>query len=205
VSGRAGPAIAVGSTPVALAVSGASVWVADEYSGSVSRIDARRAIVAGSTPVGGGPTALVAAGGRIWVGTRALDAHRGGTLVPLHTRPLSMDTAEQVDLPPMQSNGMTNDALLAFARVGEMEQLVPDLALSVPVSADGGTSYTFQLRPGIHYSDGRLVRPEDFRRAIERLFRVEAPWSRHYSSIARTTARHATRCDPSPASDVRDA
>jgi peptide/nickel transport system substrate-binding protein len=195
VSETAGPAVAVGSTPVALAVSGASVWVADEYSGYVWRIDARGAPVAHPIPVGGAPTALVAAGGRIWVGTRGLDAHRGGTLVLLHTRPLWMDTAEQTDLNPYQSNGMTNDALLAFTRVGGTEQLVPDLALSVPVPADGGTSYTFRLRPGLRYSDGRLVRPEDFRRAIERLFRVNAGWSRNYTSIAGTTACTVSRCD----------
>jgi peptide/nickel transport system substrate-binding protein len=205
VSETAGPAIAVGNTPVALAVNGASIWVADEYSASVSRIDARRTTVARSTPVGGGPTALAVAAGRVWVGTRALDAHRGGTLVLLHTRPLWMDTAEQVDMPPNQSNGMTNDALLAFVRVGEAQQLVPDLAVSVPVPADGGTSYTFRLRPGIRYSDGRLVRPEDFRRAIERLFRVKAPWSRNYSSIAGTTACTVSRCDLSRSIVVDDA
>src|SRR5262249_12182894 len=160
-SGRAGPAIAVGNTPDALAVSGGSVWVADVYSGSLSRIDAQSGTVAHSTPVGGGPTALVAAGGRVWVGTRALDAHRGGTLVLLHNRPLWMDTQEQVDMPPNQSDGLTNDALLANARVGESAQLVPDLAVSVPAPGDGGTTYTFRLRSGIRYSDGRFVRPED--------------------------------------------
>src|SRR5262249_51499494 len=134
-------------------------------------------------------------GGRVWIGTRDLAAHHGGTLVLLHTRPLWMDTAEQVDMPPEQSNGMTYDALLAFVRVGETEQLVPDLALSAPVPADGGTSYTFRLRPGIRYSDRRLVRPEDFRRAIERLFRVNAGWSRNYMSIVGTAACSVSRCD----------
>jgi peptide/nickel transport system substrate-binding protein len=125
--------------------------------------------------------------------------------VLLHTPPLWMDTAEQVDMPPEQSNGMTNDALLAFTRVGGTEQLVPDLALSVPVPANGGTSYTFRLRPGIRYSDGRLVQPEDFRRAIERLFRVDAPWSRNYTSIAGTTACTVNRCDLSRSIVVDDA
>ena len=53
--------------------------------------------------------------------------------------------------------------------------------------------------------DGRLVRPEDFRRAIERLFRVDAPWSRNYSSIAGTTACTVTRCDLSRGIVVDDA
>jgi peptide/nickel transport system substrate-binding protein len=47
-------------------------------------------------------------------------------------------------------------------------QVVPDLAVSLPSPTDGGTTYTFQLRRGIHYSNGELVRPEDFRRALER-------------------------------------
>jgi peptide/nickel transport system substrate-binding protein len=47
-------------------------------------------------------------------------------------------------------------------------QVVPDLAVSLPSPTDGGTTYTFQLRRGIRFSDGELVRPEDFRRALER-------------------------------------
>ena len=47
-------------------------------------------------------------------------------------------------------------------------QLVPDLAVSLPSPTDGGTTYTFQLRRGVRFSDGELVRPEDFRRALER-------------------------------------
>ena len=38
--------------------------------------------------------------------------------------------------------------------------------------ADGGLTYTFRLRSGIRYSTWALVRPEDFRRAIERDFRL---------------------------------
>ena len=70
---------------------------------------------------------------------------------------------------------MTNDGLVAFRKVGGVEgsQLVPDLAVALPTPTDGGTTYTFYLRPGIHYSNGKLVQPDDFRRAIERLFEVE--------------------------------
>ena len=39
--------------------------------------------------------------------------------------------------------------------------------------ADGGRTYTFRLRAGIRYSTGTLVRPEDFRRAIERVFMID--------------------------------
>jgi peptide/nickel transport system substrate-binding protein len=50
--------------------------------------------------------------------------------------------------------------------------VVPDLALAVPVPTDGGRTYVFRLRPNLRYSNGRFVRAADFRRAVERLFRV---------------------------------
>ena len=65
---------------------------------------------------------------------------------------------------------LTYDGLTAYQRVGGSGsvQLVPDLAMSLPSPTDGGTTYTFQLRRGIRFSNGELVRPEDFRRALER-------------------------------------
>jgi len=187
--------ISVGDEPVALAVSGNSVLVANEYSSSVSRIDVRRNAVVGTSPVRGGPTALAAANGRLWVGTRALGEHHRGTLVLLHTRPLSLDPALQVDLPPQQSNGLTYDALVAPIPVGGTDQLVPDLAENVPTATDDGKTYLFRLRRGLHYSTGRPVFAGDFRRAIERLFRVQSAWSGNYTNIV--GANHCTtkRCD----------
>jgi DNA-binding SARP family transcriptional activator/ABC-type transport system substrate-binding protein len=203
-SGIAGIAIPVGNDPVALAVNGRSVSVANEYALSVSRIDPRRNAVVQTTPIGGGPTALAAAGGRIWAGTQALDAHRGGTLRLLFQRPLSLDTALQEDLPPLQSDGLTNDALLTWAWVGASQQLVPDLAYTVPTPSNGFTTYTFRLRR-VRYSDGRLVRPEDFRRAIERLFRVQAGWSGQFTDIVGAAACSNARCDLSRGIVVDDA
>jgi ABC-type transport system substrate-binding protein/DNA-binding SARP family transcriptional activator len=203
-SGSAGPAIPVGNDPVALAVSGRSVSVANEYASSVSRIDPRRNMVVQTTALGGGPTALAAAAGSIWVGTKALGADRGGTLRLLFQRPLSTDTALQEDLDPLQSDGLTNDALLAVAWVGTSQQVVPDLALNPPTPASDGTTYTFRLRR-VRYSDGRLVQPEDFRRAIERLFRVGAGWSPHFRSIVGATACTRLRCDLSRGIVVDDA
>src|SRR5262249_20721506 len=46
-----------------------------------------------------------------------------------------------------------------------------------------------------YYSDGRIVRASDFRRAIERLFRVESGHSGDYSSIIGSSACTAQRCD----------
>jgi peptide/nickel transport system substrate-binding protein len=69
---------------------------------------------------------------------------------------------------------LTNDGLTGFQRVGGSAgvRIVPDLAVSLPAPTDGGRSYTFQLRPGIRYSTGRLVRPDDVRWGIERSLRL---------------------------------
>ena len=45
---------------------------------------------------------------------------------------------------------------------------MPNLASSLPVDTAGGTRYAFQLRRGIRYSNGTLVKASDFRRAFER-------------------------------------
>jgi ABC-type transport system substrate-binding protein len=163
--------VPVGSGPTAIAARGDSVWVANQYSSSVSRIDARRAVVVGTDRVGGAPTALQAVGDTVWVGTRPLVEHRGGTLQLLHTRPITLDPALQVDVLPLQSDRLTRSGLVAYNHVGGPSgtQLVPDLAVSLPTPTAGGTIYTFRLRPGIRYSDGRALRASDFRRAIERV------------------------------------
>jgi ABC-type transport system substrate-binding protein len=192
--GIASAAIPVPNDPVALAVNGRSVSVASEYASSVSRIDPWRNAIVQTTAIGGGPTALAAAGGKVWVGTQALGARRGGTLRLLFQRTLSLDTALQEDVPPLQSDGLTNDALLAVARVGTSQRLVSDLAFTVPTPSDGGTAYTFRIRR-VPYSNGRLVQPEDFRRAIERVFRVGAGWSHLFTSIIGASACTEARCD----------
>ena len=53
------------------------------------------------------------------------------------------------------------DGLTAYQRTGGFQsaQLVPDLAAWLPTPTDGGTTYTFQLRRGIRYSNGAPVRP----------------------------------------------
>jgi peptide/nickel transport system substrate-binding protein len=74
---------------------------------------------------------------------------------------------------------------------------VPDLAISVPTASDGGRTYTFRIRPGIHYSDGRVVRADDFRRAIERLFRLRSPGDHLFAGLtgARRCAAHPASCN----------
>jgi peptide/nickel transport system substrate-binding protein len=91
--------------------------------------------------------------------------------------------------------------LVTFERAGGSAEnrLVPDLAVSLPLPTDGGKTYTFQLRPGIHYSTGALVRPDDVRHAIERALikNKGAPPSAYFSGIVGAAAcvKRPMNCD----------
>ena len=73
---------------------------------------------------------------------------------------------------------------------------MPDLAVTLPRPADGGTTYTFMLRRGIRYSNGAPVRASDFRRGIQReLSFGDVP--AYYEGILGAPACHQNpqRCD----------
>ena len=73
--------------------------------------------------------------------------------------------------------------------------LVPDLAVTLPRPADGGTSYTFTLRRGIHYSNGAPVRASDIRCGIRRLLMIGG--TSYYDGIggAQGCRPHGPPCD----------
>jgi YVTN family beta-propeller protein len=166
----------VGGSPAGVAYADGAVWVADGRGGSVSRIDPQT----GTTRlvhVGNNPTDLVAAGNDVWATVLpSLAVHHGGTLTLIAQRQHPMPTDPAAAFLPVtwQMLSMTNDGLVGYRRVGGLagDTLVADLATTLPVPADGGETYMFKLRPGITYSDGTPVRPEDFRRAIERVFSI---------------------------------
>jgi YVTN family beta-propeller protein len=164
--------IPVGSAPNAIAVGAKGVWVANEFGDTVVRIDPETNSIARRIVVGNSPRGLAFAGGLVWVSAQATATrHRGGTLIALQNSPFgSLDPATVINTASVMTLFMTNDGLTTFKRVGGSDgaQVVPDLAVSMPTPTDDGLTYTFQLRRGIRYSDGQPVRPEDFRRALER-------------------------------------
>jgi peptide/nickel transport system substrate-binding protein len=193
--------IPVASGPTALLASGGSVWVASGRSGTVSWVDPASGRIVTTVNVGGAPTSLALSAGKLWVAVGAgAGTHRGGTLVLVTTqRFASLDPAFYDVAQTPQFIGLTYDTLVTFQHSGGKDgsQLVPDLALSIPTPTHGGTTYTFQLRPGIRYSDGQIMRAGDFRRAIERLFRLGSPGSSFFTGIvgaAACTTRRAG-CD----------
>jgi peptide/nickel transport system substrate-binding protein len=137
----------------------------------------------------------------VWVGVRPADtSHRGGTLRVLATG--HVDTVDPLLTQNLYSVlPLTYDGLTAYQRVGGSGsvQLVPDLAASLPASTHGGTTYTFQLRRGIRYSNGALLRPEDFRRALERdlILGGNTNYGGPFANVVGGTACavHPGRCD----------
>ena len=167
----------VGAAPVGVAYGAGAAWAADSLDGTVARIDPR-SNSARRLRVGGAPNALTVAGTHVWTTVLpGLATHLGGTLAaavgPLYTSVgNSVDPAQWAGLSQWQMLSMTNDGLVTYRRVGGLagSALVPDLATSLPTPIDGGRTYTFQLRSGIRYSNGALVKPEDFRHELERVF-----------------------------------
>src|SRR5215831_12442339 len=111
-------------------------------------------------PVGNEPTGLAAAGHRVWATVLpSLASHRGGTLTVIALQQPDVggptDPAVAYYLWAWQMLSMTNDGLVGYRRVAGLagDQLVPDLATTLPVPTDGGKTYVFQLRPGIRYSN----------------------------------------------------
>jgi DNA-binding SARP family transcriptional activator/ABC-type transport system substrate-binding protein/streptogramin lyase len=169
--------IDVGDGPTALGLQGGAVWVAEKYSGDLFRIDRateKRTRFAARGAVRG----LAVFGGHVWVSSGAVpaSAHRGGTLRiaggALPGQISGLDPPDVYDRTALHVNRVVYDGLLAYHySSADPQVLIPDLATSVPEPTDGDRIYTFNLRPSIRYSTGRLVKASDVVRGVRRALR----------------------------------
>jgi peptide/nickel transport system substrate-binding protein len=122
-----------------------------------------------STSSGGGASSSSTAGAE---GAGA----KGGTLITRANAAPSGSPDPQVNytLQEWQWLIITHDGLVGFKRVGGAEgtKLVPDLATEVPKPTDNGRTFTFTLRDGIKFSNGRTVTGADVKTTFERLFKI---------------------------------
>ena len=113
----------------------------------------------------------------------ALDnEHRGGTLRLLaSTAAGSIDPQINYTAQFWQIFAATYDGLVSFKKVPgpDGNTVVPDLADNLP-EPENGLIYRFHLRPGLHFSDGAPVRPEDVVASFRRLFKVGSPTGETY-------------------------
>jgi YVTN family beta-propeller protein len=205
-SGDVRGTVEIGSSADAIAVVRGDVWVASTFAGTVSLIDTSEGDVT-EIDIGNRPTALAAGEGRLYVGVRPSRAsHVGGTFRVLSSDPVAprqIDPANAYSPDAWKTLALTNDGLVGWRRVGGQAgtELVPDLAVSLPSVSGDGRRYTFQLRRGLRYSDGRLVKPTDVRYSIERIYKLrprpEPAAGDAYRAIvgAERCKQHPSRCD----------
>jgi YVTN family beta-propeller protein len=192
--------VSIAGTPSGLALAEGGLWVSDESGGRVVRVDPQHEAVT-SIETGSRPQGVAFAAGRLWLPVQpAAVRHRGGTLRVISTGGTfdSLDPALGYDGPAWNVLNMLYDGLTAFQRVGNATgtKLVPDLATSLPVPSDDGRTYVFELRPGIRYSNGQLVRPGDFRYGLERFFALHPSPENRLAFYDRV--RGAARCIRQP-------
>ena len=200
--------VSVGADPSAITVGDDGVWVASSGSGSVSRIDPRTVRVTKRLVVGSRPAALVNSGGTIYAATvTPLAGHRGGVLrvegEPSPCRCVDLIASLGALGYPVAS--VVYDGLVGYRRTAGRagSTLVPDLALRLPAATENGTTYAFQLRPGLRYSDGSRVRASDFRASIERDLELN-PFGDLGGITGAAKCRPKHRCDLSKGIEIDD-
>ncbi|HJQ50423.1 MAG TPA: ABC transporter substrate-binding protein [Gaiellaceae bacterium] len=195
--------IPTGDTPTGVALDArGGVWVANQYGGTLSRIDPKTNQPGKPIDVGNQPQGIATAGGQLLVSVAARQGvgHRGGTLkIALSFGLDAIDTAAAYSTASWPILHLTNDGLVAFDHASGVagDQLVPDLAVSLPEPTDGGKTYTFRLRPHIRYSDGKPVEATDVRASFERYYRNGTLPVSFYDGIVGAAACRSPsqRCD----------
>jgi peptide/nickel transport system substrate-binding protein len=111
-------------------------------------------------------------------GTNTGAGTSGGTItIAAGTAPLSADQGLDFTTQGTELYSVVNTPLLTFKRGVEGvggTQIVPGLAQSLPTVSNGGKTYTFMLRSGLHYSDGTPIKASDVTHALERDIKI--PW-----------------------------
>lgn len=110
--------------------------------------------------------------------TAPAQGKQGGTItIASGTPPLSADQGLDFTTQGNELYSVVNTPLLTFVRGVQGtagSKIIPALAKSLPTVSNGGKTYTFQLRPGLHYSDGTPIKASDVTYALERDIKI--PW-----------------------------
>jgi peptide/nickel transport system substrate-binding protein len=138
-----------------------------------------------SGAAGGGTTGAAKQGGTIKIGTVGPDSYD-----PQQYQTVQADSALH----------LVYEGLLAFkdATGQSSTQLVPALAESIPVPTNGGTTYTFHIRTGLHYSDGEPVVPSDVVNMVKRNLFLGGPFSSFFNDIVGATKYTAAKKTGAP-------
>ncbi len=125
-------------------------------------------------------------------------SHQGGTLTAVTSQTLAgIDPNDSYDSLSYDVMTPAYDGLLTFARVGGTagSAIVPDLATTIPTPTPDGTTYIFNLRRNIRYSDGSTVQPDDVLSSFERVFTTGSAVSFYLSSLVDADRCSTDGCD----------
>jgi YVTN family beta-propeller protein len=177
--------VRVGDDPVAIAAARGAVWTANAGDGTLARIDPQTRRVEKTVTVGSSPNGLAMSHGNAWLtALPSTSSHRGGVLrvasfVQAIGSPCRCPDPALAFFPQFGTGAFASlayDGLLAYRRTGGRagSTLVPNLAVRVPAPANGGKTYTFQVRRGIRFSNGVPLRASDVGYSLDRLLAVQA-------------------------------
>src|SRR5689334_14093138 len=111
-------------------------------------------------------------------GTNTGAGTNGGTVtIASGTAPQSADQGLDFTTQGSELTSVVNTPLLTFRRGVQGAagaQIIPALAKTMPKVTDAGKTYTFTLRPGLHYSNGVAIKASDVPYALERDLNI--PW-----------------------------
>ena len=126
---------------------------------------------------------------------RAQEPKNGGTMTVTYMNEMaSLDPAIGYDPASWNIIKALYDGLLGY-EVGTTN-IVPDLAESFTVSPDGLT-FTFKLRPGVKFQNGRALTAEDVRYSIDRVVdpKTKSPGQEFFGSIVGFADRAGGKSD----------
>ena len=112
--------------------------------------------------------------------------HRGGTMrLVARSAAGTLDPQINYTLQYWQIYQSVYSGLTAFKKgAGEAGfEVVPNLAEELPAASNDGKTYTFKIRKGVKFSDGRDVTIKDVVASFQRIFKVSSPTSGGFYSV----------------------
>jgi peptide/nickel transport system substrate-binding protein len=110
----------------------------------------------------------------------------GGSITVLHTAfPDALDPALPFSVDAWQALAQVYPGLLTYPHESGQQAAtpVPGLAESLPTISEDGRTYTFKLREGLRFSDGKPVRASDFKHSIGRMLEQDSEGASFYTDI----------------------
>lgn len=164
----------IGHATTSLLATSAALWAANG-DGTVLRLDPRSGRATKTIRIGGMPSALTYASGLVWVTVApavVLVPASGATLhLTLQDDIALLDPALQTDFPQLSYATCANLVTYPDMSAPAGSQIVPEVAVAVPMPSDGGRTYTFTVRPGFRFSppSNAPVTAQTFKSTIERV------------------------------------